>query len=65
MADLGRLDEGVRLPDGTGYLGTLNVYHELHCIVSCQSFQSFSNRDAYARRIKCTDGSIRTYISLV
>lgn len=25
--------EGVALPDG-GYLGIINVYHELHCIVS-------------------------------
>lgn len=23
----------VGLSDGSGYLGTLNVYHELHCVV--------------------------------
>lgn len=34
MEGFGRLDEGVRLPDGSGYLGTLNVYHELHCVVN-------------------------------
>ena len=28
----GREEETVALPDG-GYLGTLNVFHELHCIV--------------------------------
>jgi hypothetical protein len=29
-----RLTGAVTLPDGSGYLGTLNVFHELHCIVS-------------------------------
>ncbi|KAI1379251.1 hypothetical protein F4677DRAFT_411012 [Hypoxylon crocopeplum] len=28
----GREDLGVAMPEGEGYLGTLNVYHELHCI---------------------------------
>ncbi len=23
----------VEMSDGSGYLGTLNVYHELHCVV--------------------------------
>ncbi len=32
MAHYGRLDSGVADPDGRGYLGTLNVYHELHCL---------------------------------
>ncbi|KAI1384938.1 uncharacterized protein F4822DRAFT_378185 [Hypoxylon trugodes] len=27
-----REDLGVAVPEGGGYLGTLNVYHELHCI---------------------------------
>ncbi|KAH0541627.1 hypothetical protein FGG08_003917 [Glutinoglossum americanum] len=27
-----REDLGVALPEGDGYIGTLNVYHELHCI---------------------------------
>ncbi|KAG6002682.1 hypothetical protein E4U21_002834 [Claviceps maximensis] len=27
-----RLDIGVPVPEGGGYLGTLNVYHELHCL---------------------------------
>jgi hypothetical protein len=28
-----RQDEAVELTDGSGYAGTLNVYHELHCVV--------------------------------
>jgi hypothetical protein len=27
-------DTAIALPDGSGYLGTLNVYHEIHCVVS-------------------------------
>ncbi|EEH37758.2 hypothetical protein PAAG_00679 [Paracoccidioides lutzii Pb01] len=27
-----REDITVRIPDGDGYIGTLNVYHELHCL---------------------------------
>lgn len=34
MQKLNRTEEGVRLPDGSGYLATLNVHHELHCVVS-------------------------------
>lgn len=34
MKHYGREDLGVALPEGGGYIGTLNVYHELHCIVS-------------------------------
>ena len=35
QADLDALDrtDGIALPDG-GYLGILNVYHQLHCIVN-------------------------------
>lgn len=29
-----REENAIALPDGSGYLGTLNVYHEIHCIVS-------------------------------
>lgn len=29
----GRDVDAVALPDGSGYLGTLNVYHEIHCVV--------------------------------
>ncbi|EFQ35644.1 uncharacterized protein GLRG_10788 [Colletotrichum graminicola M1.001] len=32
MKALGRDQFGVAVPDGSGFLGTLNVYHELHCI---------------------------------
>ncbi|POR31939.1 Uncharacterized protein TPAR_07846 [Tolypocladium paradoxum] len=32
MAGYGREQFGVAIPSGKGYIGTLNVYHELHCI---------------------------------
>ncbi|KAH9990679.1 hypothetical protein F4779DRAFT_252542 [Xylariaceae sp. FL0662B] len=32
MKAYGRDQFGVAVPDGKGFLGTLNVYHELHCI---------------------------------
>ncbi|KAI0123398.1 hypothetical protein BJ170DRAFT_697877 [Xylariales sp. AK1849] len=32
MEQLGRDQFGVAVPDGSGFIGTLNVYHELHCI---------------------------------
>ncbi|KAK1981464.1 hypothetical protein LZ30DRAFT_720000 [Colletotrichum cereale] len=32
MKQLGRDQFGVAVPDGSGFIGTLNVYHELHCI---------------------------------
>jgi hypothetical protein len=28
----GGQDSGVPTPEGDGYIGTLNVYHELHCL---------------------------------
>lgn len=34
MRALGREAEGVRLTDGSGFLGQLTVYHNLHCVVS-------------------------------
>ena len=33
MRRLGKLDNGIALPDG-GYFGSLTVHHQLHCIVS-------------------------------
>ena len=30
---LGREDNSVRVPGDDTYIGTLNVYHELHCLV--------------------------------
>lgn len=30
----GREQNAVALSDGSGYAGSLNVYHELHCVVS-------------------------------
>ena len=33
MKRLGREDSGVRVPGGDDYIGTINVYHELHCLV--------------------------------
>ena len=36
MEHYGRKDIGVAIPDGSGYVGTLNMYHEIHCLVkSC------------------------------
>ncbi len=32
-----RDQDAVALPDGSGYIGTLNIYHEIHCVVSVQS----------------------------
>ncbi|KAE8451798.1 hypothetical protein EG329_002638 [Mollisiaceae sp. DMI_Dod_QoI] len=32
MSRLGREDVGVRIPGDDGYIGTLNVYHEIHCL---------------------------------
>ena len=29
-----REDTAIALPDGSGYVGTLNVFHEIHCVVS-------------------------------
>ena len=34
MTRWGFKDEGVLLTDNSGYMGTLNVFHELHCLVS-------------------------------
>ena len=33
MKRLGREEIGVRIPGDDGYIGTINVYHELHCLV--------------------------------
>ena len=33
MRRLGKLENGIPLPDG-GYFGSLTVHHQLHCIVS-------------------------------
>jgi hypothetical protein len=32
MKDLGREEQGIRLPDGN-YFGALMVFHHLHCLV--------------------------------
>ncbi|KUJ19760.1 uncharacterized protein LY89DRAFT_772311, partial [Mollisia scopiformis] len=29
---VGRVEDAVELPDGSGYAGTLNIYHEIHCV---------------------------------
>lgn len=52
---INREEDAVQLPDGSGYAGTLNIYHEIHCVVSHQhSFvwmysrlMVFSEVDAY------------------
>lgn len=38
MRRLGREDIGVRIPGEDGYIGTLNVYHELHCLKRIHQF---------------------------
>lgn len=43
MDHYGREEIGVAIPDGSGYVGTLNVYHELHCIVSCATHHPILN----------------------
>ena len=37
MEHYGREDIGVAIPDGSGYVGTINMYHELHCLVNLPS----------------------------
>ena len=32
MQQWGREEFGVAIPDGSGFMGTLNVYHELHAL---------------------------------
>lgn len=51
-----RDEDAVQLPDGSGYAGTLNIYHEIHCVVSLPlsfglvyfQLMVFSEMDAYA-----------------
>lgn len=38
MKHYGREDIGVVVPEGGGYIGTLNVYHELHCLKRIHQF---------------------------
>lgn len=33
LKKFGRDEDAVALPDGSGYAGTLNIYHEIHCVV--------------------------------
>ncbi|KAL2127813.1 hypothetical protein VTI74DRAFT_10145 [Chaetomium olivicolor] len=46
MKQLGRDQFGVAVPDGSGFLGTLNVYHELHCI---KRLYQYTYPDVYPR----------------
>ncbi|ODH46887.1 hypothetical protein GX48_07030 [Paracoccidioides brasiliensis] len=41
---VGRLKNAVALPDGSGYAGTLNVFHELHCV---RWLYKFVHKDHY------------------
>ncbi|KAK2752399.1 hypothetical protein FQN55_007439 [Onygenales sp. PD_40] len=34
----GREDISVRIPEGDGYIGTLNVYHQIHCLKRIRQF---------------------------
>lgn len=42
MEGLSRKENGIRLPDGSGYLATIQVYHDLHCVV--RVFKPLPNR---------------------
>jgi hypothetical protein len=46
MEELGRTGtyDGIKLPECSGYLGTLNVYHNLHCL---QEVHIWMYRDFY------------------
>lgn len=44
MQKLGRIEEGIKLPDG-GYFGTLAVYHDLHCLVSSRPYAIYQYGD--------------------
>ena len=37
MKDMGRIDQGIELPDGR-YYGTIMAFHHLHCLVSNSAF---------------------------
>ena len=66
MRHLGREEIGVRLPDKEDrFLGTLNVYHQLHCVVSGFAHPSirFSIVDFIPRDV-FTSGCIKTLISV-
>jgi len=47
IESLGREDMSVRVPGEDSYIGTLNMYHELHCIV--RSFSTSSLNQTHQR----------------
>ena len=49
MKRIGREDIGVRIPGDDGYIGTINVYHELHCLVGILPSLSLKNPLTFAR----------------
>ncbi|KAG5912571.1 hypothetical protein E4U53_005272, partial [Claviceps sorghi] len=55
MEHYGRRDIGVAVPEGGGYLGTLNVYHELHCLKRLHQYMYpeyyFGNLTAHQREL--------------
>lgn len=54
MKHYGREDSGVALPEGGGYLGTLNVYHELHCLkrIHQYMYQEYYWKDLDAKQLE-------------
>jgi hypothetical protein len=55
----------IKLRDGSGYVGLLSVYHELHCVVSLETaIRRMSNiwQLTLVRRKHCAIGSIATTI---
>jgi hypothetical protein len=68
MRQLGRADQGVRFTDGSGYLGTLSVYHSLHCIVSLRSdcaWIPFSDVEALTLPFTCPCRNVSITFSML
>ena len=63
MHAIGREAEGVRFTDGSGYLGQLAVFHNLHCIVSAalktECTAGFRETDHYG----CSQQGIHRFIN--
>lgn len=64
MKRLGREDIGVRIPGGDDYIGTINVYHELHCLVGIPSGFCLGNPLIFDRN-DCTSTCTRRPIGLI
>ena len=59
----GREADAVALPDNSGYIGTLNVYHEIHCVVSTH-LQVLHYQTDGSCRSGCTPICTKSFIGL-